>query len=74
MSVAGEKRPFRKTLSHKIENAPQWSDLGVCSHKALLASTRVPSNSRYLTTHLPKQIDRVLRKASPNPATLRHAM
>jgi hypothetical protein len=50
--TVGRRRSFRKSLSYKIVNAPQWSDIGVCSHESLFFFTRNLSNSRYLTTHL----------------------
>ena len=37
--------------------------------KSLFPLTRIISNSRYLTTHLLKQIDGGLRKAPPSPVT-----
>jgi len=35
--------------------------------RSLFLFIRIASNSRYLTTHLRKQIDRVLRKSPPSP-------
>jgi hypothetical protein len=47
----GGKRPFRKSLSHKIGEALQWSDIGVYAHESLLLYIRLLLNYRYLTTH-----------------------
>jgi hypothetical protein len=58
----GRRRSFRKSLSDKTGNAPQLSDLGVCSHKALFPSPGLPQTPD-IWLRAPKQIDRVLRKA-----------
>ena len=70
MGITRGLEAFGKTLAHKLGNGLQWSDFGVCSHKSLSLYTQILSNSRYLTTRLRKQIDRVFPKASK---PLRHS-
>jgi len=62
----GRRRSFRKPVSQKLDETPQWSDIGVCSHKSPFFFTRIVSDSRYLTTH-PEEDRHGLEERSSKP-------